>query len=71
MSASIVARCDTTPVLELGEEILDFVALAVERFVVIVWDLAAAARRDARLDASGFEFFAEPDAVVAAIGDQA
>lgn len=45
-------------------------ALAVKRRVVGVWDLAASARRDARLDAACFEFLAEPGAVVAAIGDQ-
>src|SRR5690606_11881765 len=38
--------------------------------VVVEGRLAASARRDARLDASGFEFSPEPGAVVAAVGDQ-
>ena len=51
MGASVVACCDASPVLELGEEVLDLVALAIERLVVGIWDLPAAARRDAGLDA--------------------
>lgn len=43
MGASIVARCDAPPVLELCEEVLDFVTLAVEGPVVVIGDLAAAA----------------------------
>src|SRR5690606_27630776 len=39
--------------------------------IVGVWDFAASARRDARLDASCFKFLSEPCTVIAAIGDQA
>lgn len=36
----------------------------VENLVVVVWDFAAAAQRDAWLDASSLGFLAEPSAVV-------
>jgi hypothetical protein len=38
--------------------------------VIGEWDLAASARRNAWRDAPGFELFAQPGAVLAAIGDQ-
>ena len=41
MGASVVAGCDASPVLELGEQVLDLVALAVERLVVGEGDFAA------------------------------
>lgn len=34
MGAAIVSGCDTPSILELGEEALDLVAPAIERFVV-------------------------------------
>lgn len=43
VSASIVARCDATPVLELGEQVLDSMALTVDDFVVREGNLAATA----------------------------
>src|SRR5690606_37312703 len=70
VGASVVAGGDTSPVLEPGEEGFDFVAVAVEVLVIVIWGFAASARWDAWLDASGFEFGAEPGAVVAAIGDE-
>lgn len=70
MGASVVAGCDASPVLELGEQVLDLVALAIERPIVVVWDFAASARGDARFDASCSEFGSEPCTVVAAIGDE-
>ncbi len=70
MGASVVAGCDAPPVLELGEQVLDLVAVAVERGVVGKRDFAAAAGRDARLDAPGFQFLTKPGAIVASIGDE-
>ena len=70
MGTSVVAGGDAPPVLELGEQVLDLVALTVEGCVVGVWDFAAPAGRDAWLDASGFQFLAEPGAVLAAIRDE-
>lgn len=70
MGASVVAGSDAPPVLELGEQVLDLVMLVVERGVVGVWDFAAPAGGDARLDAPGFPFLADPGAVIAAIGDE-
>ncbi|MCY1232493.1 hypothetical protein D9M68_321470 [compost metagenome] len=70
MGASVVASCDAAPVLEFCEQVLDLVTLTVKGRVVGVWDFAASARGDARLDASCFQFLAESGAVVAAVGDQ-
>ena len=52
MRASVVSGCDTAPVLELGEEVLHLVALAIEHLVVGVWYLAASAGGNARFDTS-------------------
>jgi hypothetical protein len=68
--ASVVTGCDAPPVLELGEQVLDLVALPIQRNVVGVWNFAAATGRDALLDAPGFQFLAEPYAVLSTIGDQ-
>ncbi len=70
MGASVVACCDASPVLELCEQVLDLVSLSVDGLVVFEWHFAAAARRDARLDAPCFRFLSEPGAAIAAIGDQ-
>ena len=67
MGAPVVACGDAPPVFELGEQVLDLVALAVERRVVCVGGFAASAGRDARLDAPGFQFRTEPCAVIAVI----
>jgi hypothetical protein len=70
MGASVIASGDASPVLKFGEHILDFMALTVERFVIVQRLLAIFsawyARRRALLDQS----VAEPVAVVTAIGDQ-
>lgn len=70
MCASVIAGGDAAPVLELGEQVLDLVALTVEGLVVVEGNFATAAGRDARLDATCFQFLAEPRAVVTAIGDE-
>jgi hypothetical protein len=56
----VVAGGNAPPVLEPGEQVLDLVSLAMEGRVVDLWDFAATSGRDARLDASCFEFGAEP-----------
>lgn len=70
MGASIISGCDASPVLKLGEQVLDLVALSIENLVVVEGNFAAAARGDAGLDTSCFEFLTEPCAVIAAIGNQ-
>ena len=60
MGAAVVARCDASPVLEFGEEVLDFVALAVERLFIGERRLAAFGRWNAGRDARGFKRFTEP-----------
>ncbi len=46
-----VAGCKTPPVLQPGQERLDFVTPAIQPLVVMDWFLAAATRRDAKPDA--------------------
>lgn len=70
MGASVVACCDAPPVLELGEEVLDLVALAIKRLVVIEGDFPASAQRNAGLDTLGCERVAKGGAVAAAIGNE-
>ena len=70
MGAAVVARCDASPVLEFGEEVLDFVALAVGRLVMVERRLAAFCRWNAGLGSPFFQRRAEPVAVIAAVGDQ-
>ncbi len=70
MGASVVACCDAPPVFELCEEVLDVVALAIERLIVSVGDFPASARWNAGLDAPGDQRLAKGGAVVAAVGDK-
>lgn len=56
MGATVITGCDAAPVLELCEEVLDLVPLAVEVPIVAEGLLAAFRGRDARLDAPGDEF---------------
>lgn len=43
MGASVVTGCDASPALELCEEVLPHVALAIEHFVVDAGDFSASA----------------------------
>ncbi|MDR3505101.1 MAG: hypothetical protein P4L52_02545 [Acidocella sp.] len=45
--AAVVARDDATPIFELGEHVLDFMALAVKGFAIVQCQLAAFGRQDA------------------------
>ena len=67
MSTSVVACGDASPILELGEHVLDFVALTIERFVIIKRLLG---RRDARDCTALNQAIAESVAVIAAVGNQ-
>jgi hypothetical protein len=68
--ASVVSGVDTPPVLEAGEEVFDFVPLAIEDRVVAVLDLVLGMGRDARGDAPLPEGLAEPDRAIGAVGQQ-
>ena len=70
MGASVVSRGNPPPILELGEHVLDFVALAVERFVIVEGAFSVFSTGDAWRNASPGQLLAEPGAVVASIGDQ-
>ena len=70
VGAAIVAHGEAPPVLELGEHVLDFVALLIERLVIGQWDIPAFGRRNARLAASFGESFSKPIAVIASVSDQ-
>ncbi len=70
MCASVVSGCDASPVLQLGEKVLELVALLVELLVVWVWHLSAPARRDARFDAFCLQGLTERGAVIAPVSNQ-
>jgi hypothetical protein len=70
VGAPVVAGGDAPPVLELGEHILDFVALLIERLIIGQRDFPAFGGRDAGLAASFGESFSKPIAVIAPVSDQ-
>ncbi len=71
MGAAVIACGDASPVRELGEPVLDLVALAVDRFVIFQRLLAVFYRWDTGGGALLGQAMAEPvTVVVAAIGDQ-
>ena len=61
MGASVVSRVDASPVLEACEEVLDFVALAIQDGVVAVPGLVLGVRRNACGDAAPGQCLTEPD----------
>ena len=70
VGAPVVAGGDAPPILELGEHILDFVALLVERLVIGQRGFPAFDGRDARLAASFDKSLSKPVAVIAPVSDQ-
>lgn len=70
MGATVVSCGDAPPVLKFGEHVLDFMALTVERFVIIQRLLTVFSSRDARRRALLRQSVAEPVAIVAAVSDQ-
>ena len=70
MGASVVARCDASPVSELGEQVFDFVARPIERLVIGERNLSAFGRWNAGLGSPLLQRVAKPVAVVAPVGDQ-
>jgi hypothetical protein len=67
VGASIVSCGDKPPILEFGVQILDFVALAAKRLVVVERRLPAFGWRDAGFGSALFQRLAEPVAVIASI----
>lgn len=70
MGASVVACYDAPPVLELGEHVLDFVALLVEALVIIAGLFSVLPAWDAGRDVPGCQLIAEPVAVIAPVADE-
>src|SRR3978361_2363324 len=70
MGASVVARCDPAPILELCKHVFDTRPLSVELGVVGKLDLAVLASGDAGLDPFRLKSLTVPVAVVAAISDE-
>ncbi len=64
MGAPVVAGGDAPPILELGEHVLDLVALAIEHLVMIDRLLTAPDCWDAGLDAPVGQRPAQPIAIV-------
>ena len=52
MAASVLSGCDTPPVPDQAEEILDLVVLAAGLFLAVIMILGTFARRDAGLCAA-------------------
>ncbi len=67
MCASVVTGVDAPLVLEPAEHVFDLVALAIERLVVLDWDLAVELGGDAGGAAPGGEGLAEPVGVVTSV----
>ena len=63
MRASVVSGCDTAPVLELGEEVLHLVALAIEHLVVGVWLRIPGINRTVFRSKTGRHSDMKPDAI--------
>ena len=70
VSASIVTGSDAPPIFELGEHVLDPVALLLERLVIRQRDFSAFGGRNAGFAAPLAEGRPEPIAVIASVGDQ-
>ena len=70
MSTSVVAHCDAPPVLELGEQVFDFVARSIDRLVIGERRLSAFRWRNAGFGPAFCQRRAKPVAVIAAVGDQ-
>lgn len=70
VGAWVIACGDASPVLELGEEVLDLMALAIERLAVSEGDFPTAARWNAGFDAFGDPRLAERGAIIAAVRDE-
>ena len=70
MRTAIIACVDASPVLDFGEQVLDQVPLFVDRFIVVVSDLAVGFWRDAGRDAARGQSRSEPVAVIAFIAQQ-
>jgi hypothetical protein len=67
---SVVACGDAPPVFELGEHVLDLMALTIEDFIIVEWLLAAFGWGDAWQGALLGQSLAEPVAVVTAVAEQ-
>ena len=67
MSATVVARCDASPVFQAPEHVFDKVALAILPWVVSKGDLAVPLWRDTRFDAAFDQGAAKPVAVISPV----
>ena len=70
MSTSVVSHGDAAPILELGEQVFDFMTPAIALCVVRNGLFSAPGRRDARLDAFFQEGMAQPVAVATSVSNK-
>jgi hypothetical protein len=70
MSAAIIMGGNPAPVLELGEHVLDLVALTIQRLVIGDRCLPAPGRRNARRDVLLDKSCPELVAIIAPVGNQ-
>ena len=71
MSATVVARCDASPVFQAPEHVFDKVALAILPWVVSGSDPAVSLWRDTRFDAAFDQGAAKPVAVIPPVPGEA
>ena len=67
MCTSVIAGCDTPPVLEFAEHVLDLMTLSVEGRIVFDLSRAVFLWRDARLYTLVLQRFPEPVSIVTSI----
>ena len=70
MSASIVSRVDTPPVLEACKHVFDPVALSIEHRIIGVLDAMLGMGRDAGSDASICQRLSESHGSIGSVGEQ-
>jgi len=70
MSASVISSCDTPPILEASEHILDFMALFIEDFIILYFLLPVFLWWNTRRDALIDQCLPEPIGVISFVGQQ-
>ena len=70
VGTAVIAGVDASPVLDFGKQVLDQVALFVDRLVVVILHLPVGFWRDAGGDSARGQGGAEPVAVIALVAQQ-
>lgn len=70
MGPPVISCCDSTPVLEFTEHILDLVPLAIQALVIVDLLQPVSLRWNTRLDASLFQVPPKPVGIIAFVDQQ-